>query len=134
MTPNFNDPESGGIKVVENERRGRKCHVPTVSRRASAAVQRLRYSSFAIVGPKLFNSMPKKVRNISGCTIDFFKQRLDSYLKTVPDEPLVTGYTIYRRAESNSLTEMTRFAIGQHDVLEEPGNGSTGRRRPSMDT
>ena len=79
-------------------------------------------------------SMPKKVRNISGCTIDFFKQRLDSYLKTVPDEPLVAGYTMYRRAESNSLTEMTRFAIGQHDVLEKPGNGSTGRRRPSMDT
>ena len=120
LTPNFNDPEKGGIKVKWNERRGRVCDVPSVSRQAPAAVQRARYSSFAIIGPKLFNSLPREVRNISGCEIDVFKRKLDKYLKTVPDEPLVVGYTMYRRAESNSLTVMTQFAPAQQVVLDEP--------------
>ena len=120
--------------VEENDRRGRWCRVPNVTRQASVAVQRLRYSSFAIIGPKLFNVMPREIRNITGCPIDHFKHRLDSYLKTLPDEPLVAGYTMYRRAETNSLTDMTRFATAQTVALEVPGNGSTGRRWPSTDT
>ena len=124
LTPNFNNPEIGGIKVKWNERRGRTCDVPSVSRRASAAIQRIRYSSFAVIGPKLFNSLPKELRNTSGCLLDVFKQRLDKYLKTVPDEPQVVGYTMYRRAESNSLTVMTQFASAQRVVLEEPESAS----------
>ena len=125
LTPNFNDPEKGGIKEKWNDRRGRVCNVPIVSRQAPAAVQRARYSSFAIIGPKLFNSLPREIRNISGCELDEFKRKLDKYLKTVPDEPLVVGYTMYRRAESNSLTEMTQFASAQQVVLDEPENASS---------
>ena len=90
------------------------------SRQASAAIQRIRYSSFGVIGPKLFNSLPRELRNTTGCPLVNFKQRLDKYLKTVPDEPLVVGYTMYRRAESNSLTEMVQFASAQRILLEEP--------------
>ena len=38
-----------------------------------------------------------------------FKRELDRFLKTVPDEPRVRGYTQYCRAESNSLTHMVRL-------------------------
>ena len=35
-----------------------------------------------------------------------FKKELDKFLGTVPGEPLTTGYTARRRAESNSLLHM----------------------------
>ena len=124
MTPNFNDPERGGIKVNLNPRRGRTCTIPGINRQVSAAIQRIRYSSFAIRGPKLFNSLPKELRNTTGCPLDFFKMKLDKYLKYVPDEPLVVGYTMYRRAESNSLTEMSQLAPAHREEMEEPGSVS----------
>ena len=35
-----------------------------------------------------------------------FKKELDKFLLTVADEPLVSGYTARRQAESNSLLHM----------------------------
>ena len=72
--------------------------------------QSLRYSSFGVVGPRLFNVLPVNIRNISGCTVETFKLHLDRFLATVPDEPQVRGYTAMRRAESNSLLHMAQLA------------------------
>lgn len=108
LTPNFNRPDAGGIKSLHNDRRGRTCNVPAVSRYVPASVQNIRYSSFAVVGAKLFNVLPLELRNMKNCSLDSFKRALDKFLKTVPDEPLVQGYTQYRRAESNSLIHMVQ--------------------------
>ena len=110
LTPNFNDPNAGGIRAYWNDRRGRLCDVPAVRGQAPAAFRRIRYSSFGIIGPRLFNMLPKELRNITDCDLDVFKRKLDGFLKTVPDEPLVSGYTSYRRADSNSLIHMVQFA------------------------
>lgn len=99
LTPNFNQPDAGGIKSLHNERRGRTCNVPAVSRYIPASVKNIRYSSFAVVGAKLFNVLPPELRNMKNCSVNSFKRALDKFLKTVPDEPLVQGYTQYRRAE-----------------------------------
>ena len=72
--------------------------------------QSLRYSSFGVVGPRLFNVLPVNIRNISGCTVETFKLHLDRFLATVPDEPQVRGYTAMRRAEPNSLLHMAQLA------------------------
>ena len=125
LSPNFCDPEDGGIKVNWNNRRGRMCVVPAISRQASAAVQRLRGTSFAIRGPKLFNTLPRELRNMTGCSVESFKSQLDKYLRSVPDEPQVPGYTACRRADSNSLIHMAQFTSAQHvSQLEEPDNVS----------
>ena len=111
--PNIDSPDHAGIRATWSPRRGRNCIVPGVSPQAPRQFQNIRYSSFAILGPRLFNSLPSSIRNKSGCTVDTFKFYLDKYLATVPDEPLVRGYTAMRRAESNSLLFMARLAAFQ---------------------
>lgn len=119
QVPNFTDPDRGGIHANWHIRRGRSCRVPTVSRQAPASVQKLRHSSFAIHGPRLFNTLPAALRNKSDCTVEAFKRSLDNFLTNVPDEPQIPGYTAMRRAESNSLTHMTQFATAQQELLLE---------------
>ena len=57
------------------------------------SVQTLRNQSFQVSGPRLFNSMPKAIRNMKKCSLEDFKVTLDSFLKTVPDEPKTEALT-----------------------------------------
>ena len=123
--PNFANPDRGGIQANLHIRRGRSCRVPSVSSQVPSSVQKLRYSSFAIRGPRLFNTLPTELRNKSDCTVDTFKRSLDKYLRTVPDEPQIPGYTAMRRAESNSLIHMTRFSTAQQAPMLEELHEST---------
>ena len=41
---------------------------------------------------------------------------LDKYLSTVPDEPLIPGYTAQRRCESNSLLDWAPALQRQQDL------------------
>ena len=86
-------------------RRGRECIIPHVSTSPPSYVQAIRFSSFALRGPRLFNSMPAKVRNLTGCSPDKFKRVLDEALARIPDEPLVQGLTQHRQIEGNSLMQ-----------------------------
>jgi hypothetical protein len=120
QAPNFADPDMGGIKANWNNRRGRSCRVPPVSNQVPPVIRKLRHSSFAIRGPRLFNILPAVLRNKTECTVHAFKRSLDKFLETVPDEPQITGYTAMRRAESNSLIHMTQFSNAQQvPMLEE---------------
>ena len=50
-----------------------------------------------MVGPKVWNSLPRNVRNVRNCGIEHFKEALNSFLAKVPDEPknddLIPGAT-----------------------------------------
>ena len=99
-----------------------------VNSQASGSVRSLYYTSLAIHGPRLFNSIPATIRNMTDCSVDTFKRRLDKYLRMVPDEPHISGYTASRRAESNSLFDMAQFASAQLvSTLEEPDQVSVAR-------
>ena len=104
LVPNISS-SSSAIKARANGRIGRRCQVPPISTTSPKAVQSIREASFAVIGPNLFNSLPRYLRDISKeeCTVPQFKARLDSFLGTVPDQPLITGYTQYRQSETNSL-------------------------------
>ena len=106
QVPNIADPDEGGVKSKWHIRRGRVCHVPAIKSQASHAVKSLRFKSFAIHGPRLFNVLPANIRNTTECPVDTFKRKLDKFLRSVPDEPQITGYTAMRRADSNSILEM----------------------------
>ena len=67
------------------ERNGRACKIPPLKGRSS--VQTLRNQSFQVSGPRLFNSMPKIIRNMKNCSLEDFKCQLDIFLNKVPDEP-----------------------------------------------
>ena len=109
------------IKSRWHQRRGRYCQVPHVGRSGTTAAQNLRLSSFAVHAPRLFNSPPDYIRNTTDCSLNVFKGLLDTFLASVPGDSLIRGYTAYRRADTNSLLDMVRFATAQSMLrLEEP--------------
>ena len=119
QVPNVSHSDHAGIKYVWHPRRGRNCIVPAVNLRGSRHFQTIRYASFGVRGPRLFNTLPKSIKNITGCSVDTFKHSLDKYLSTVPDEPQIRGYTANRRTENNSLIKMAQLATSQQIQLDE---------------
>ena len=132
QVPNISHAEDRGIKTKIHIRRGRVCMVPTVNSQAPQAVKSLRYASFAYHAPRLFNILPAHIRNMTGCSVDTFKKKLDSYLSTVPDEPQISGYTAIRRVDSNSLLDMHALATAQlvNTLEEEDDSSTTGGGHP----
>ena len=63
------------------------------------------YNSLPNYGARLFNCLPKEIRNITKTSVDSIKHSLDKFLQTVANEPKVTDYTQFRQAPSNSLLE-----------------------------
>ena len=128
QVPSISEPNKGGINEKWHIRRGRVCIVPTVNSQSSGSLRSLYYTSLAIHGPRLFNSVPATIRNMNDCSVDTFKRCLDKYLGMVPDEPHISRYTALRRAESNSLFDMALFASAQLvSTLEEPDLVSVAR-------
>ena len=54
---------------------------------------------------RIFNSIPAKIRNLTGIKTDTFKAHLDKWLKLVPDLPRARGYAKWVAAESNSVQD-----------------------------
>ena len=76
-----------GITSSNSERRGRECLVPLPKGKQS--VQTLRDQSFQKVGPKLFNCLPRHLRDTKQKSTEEFKEKLDRFLATLPDQPLI---------------------------------------------
>ena len=49
-------------------------------------------STFQVQAARLFNSLPKEVRNLTKCGAEDFKAHLDAYLSTFYDEPPSPGH------------------------------------------
>ena len=105
LIPNFGAHNNGGIIGKIHVRHGRKCVVKIVRR---GPFQKIISGSLSVYGAKLFNALPKDIRNLSNCTKDIFKNNLDKFLKMVPDEPQIRSYTARRRTDSNSIIDMIR--------------------------
>ena len=108
-------PNCGVSVKLEGGRVGRKCTIPTRNTQARVAVQTLREQTYQVHAPRLFNSLPADIRNITKCPLEDFKMALDVFLETVPDEPRVSGLTPGGCAESgpsNSLLHQVRRAAG----------------------
>ena len=92
------------IIQINNDRRGRRCgrkQLPKTSTRIRTLVD----NSIIHLGPKLFNCLPRSIRNLSGCRVETFKKHLDTFLKTVKDEPHIFNCPRQRAAQSNSLPD-----------------------------
>merc|ERR1719319_729650 len=79
-------PNCGVEGAPPNERLGRRCVVPPLLPQGRAAIQTLREHSFQVDGPRLFNVLPKKIREMRTGMEDF-KEALDLFLMAVPDQP-----------------------------------------------
>ena len=79
---NFNPP----IISLWNERRGRMCVESHVASGHLGSIS-ICYNSFRWKAARLFNNMPKNIRNLTVCSTLCFKKKLDLHLSTIPDFP-----------------------------------------------
>ena len=77
---NLSDP----ILCNFSDRRGRSCAISHVD---PGRLGTLAYNSFRWRAIRLFNSLPKTIRDIKNCSVCSFKLRLDHYLSSIPDLP-----------------------------------------------
>ncbi|KAG0730090.1 hypothetical protein GWK47_028968 [Chionoecetes opilio] len=92
-----------------NPRTGRKARRRTLPSDAPARIKTLLSTSLPHIGPKLFNNLPGKLRNLTECSVEKFKHHLDNHLQTIPDEPPVPGYTSVSRADTNSISDQVNL-------------------------
>ena len=74
-----------GISWYWSPRHGRQLYAPTI-RYNSRFGQTYKYNSFFCLSARLFNCLPKDIRNLS-CCMETVKSNLDVLLHKVPDEP-----------------------------------------------
>ena len=98
--PNFSI-ENMAIQTVRSERRGLTCRIPPFHS-TPGRIRTLKEESFMVHGPRLFNEIPKELRDFTG-TPAGFKAKLDAFLRTVPDKPALPHYS--QSASSNCLRE-----------------------------
>ena len=79
------------IQFVHRPRFGNQAKIPTVNKESSLAHHTLYDCSFAVMGPKLWNSIPYPLNNMSDFTS--FKNQLTRFMLSVPDKPPIRGYT-----------------------------------------
>ena len=107
-----------GLESTSSERRGREVLIHPA--RGKKIFQSLREGSFQVNGARLFNSLPKKLRNMTRIPLDDFKSSLDHYLETLPDEPNLPNYT---PSTCNQMTAKPSNSIIDHarDSFRRPG-------------
>jgi len=93
-------PNDINVQFLEPSRHGIKAKVPQLNRSSSQRHQSTYDASFAVIGPRLWNTIPSSLPQIAD--LDEFKFKLTDYLKTIPDKPPVSGYSCANR---NSLLE-----------------------------
>ena len=76
-----------GLNFANNDRRGRECSIPPL--KGSKSVRNLRDQSFQVRGPRLFNALPRNIRNTTKVPVEEFKEKLDNFLSLLPDKPKV---------------------------------------------
>ena len=91
------------VKTLTSPRRGRLVEIPPYQRQAPAAVRKARESSLSVKGAKLFNLLPRDLRDTNTGTVEQFKAKLDGWLALVPDQPTIQGRQ--RAATTNSLVD-----------------------------
>ena len=91
------------MSFQQSARRGRLAVVPPFAANSSAPVRNAREASLRVKGARLFNLLPKEIRDMQSVTVDSFKTALDSWLSGIPDEPTIAGRK--RAALSNSLLD-----------------------------
>ena len=77
LVPNFSHP----IIATLSDRRGRSC---TISNGNVGRKGTLAFNSFRWRFIRMFNGLPKYLRNITLCSVNSFKTQLDSHLIKIP--------------------------------------------------
>ena len=97
------------LSFTQHPRRGRLCTIRSINRSAPASVRRTSESSLAIKGAKIFNLLPRNIRDTEALKTEPFKRILDKYLRDVPDQPTISERR--RPALTNSLLDQIPMMV-----------------------
>ena len=86
-----------------SDRRGRLAVPNHIPQTAPTKVMQARERSLGVHGARLFNLLPLNIRNENSGDFPLFKNHLDIFLGSIPDQPTTPG--LVRAALSNSLLE-----------------------------
>ena len=103
MVPNIGGTMGHKIKPRKHPRYGTQCVIQYPTNRTPA--QSLQENAITVFGPRLYNSMPKYLRDIESDKSEKFKLELDKFLELNPDEPKIPNYTYVTSAGSNSILD-----------------------------
>ena len=85
----------------EGARNGRKIDPKPVNWKSPALVRNAKERSLGVRGARIFNLLPENIRTLNTDHVDLFKNHLDVFLSSVPDQPTMPG--LIRAAQTNSL-------------------------------
>lgn len=98
-----------GIQQQVNPRTGTHLRLPAIAMTSPCWVKTLRRNSFVYKGSRVFNSLPKHLREIDQkMSLISYKSKLDKFLQTLPDQPTVQGLS--RAASTNSIVDQIGYA------------------------
>ena len=101
-----------GIAFKPTERNGTVAIIPLFPTTIPNSIRQKKYNSFNFIGPKLFNILPRELRDFSTTGNDIvlpFKNKLDLFLSNIPDQPTIQG--ISRAANSNSVIDQLNYRM-----------------------
>ena len=80
------------IKYRKHPRHGTQCVIQYPTNRNPA--QSHQKNAITVFGPRLYNSLPKYLRDIESVKTENFKFQLDKFLDTIPDQTKMPNYVI----------------------------------------
>ena len=101
MVPNIDGTMGHKIKTRKHPRHGIQCVVQYPTNRNRA--QYLQENAITVFGPRLYNSLPKYLRDIKSVKTEKFNIELDKFLELIPDEPKMPNYVT--ASGSNSILD-----------------------------
>ena len=111
------------LSFYDSKRQGKNCRIKLS--KASGHIKTVRNNYFTAVGPSLYNSVPKHIKEQNKLTV--FKKRLDKWLQSLPDEPPLPNYNC---TNSNSIKDWVSAGnlprIYDDDDVEEADDAVTG--------
>ena len=95
------------ITTSYSERRGLHVNVPPILKHTKHRFQTLYDSSFTVLAPRLFNTLPKSIRG--EVRFEPFKSKLTAYLLSIADQPPING-----EASGNSILQLAGETERRH--------------------
>ena len=105
MVPNIDGTMGHKIKSRKHPRHGTQSVIQYPTNRNPA--QSLQENVITVFGPRLYNSLPKYLRDIESVKTEKFKFELDTFLELTPDQPKMPNYmSPHRKATASSTTSL----------------------------
>ena len=101
MVPNIDGTIGHPIKTRKHLRHGTQCVIQYPTNRNPAESRQ--ENAITVFGPRLYNSLPKYLRDIESVKTEKFKFELDKFLNIIPDQPKMPNYVT--ASGSNSILD-----------------------------